>query len=81
MKTTAPLVITISRELGSGGAYIGRKLSEKLNMFYADSEIVTRTAEELSVFEDDVAHHEEKSLPSGTISGKKPNYMSSITRR
>ncbi|HHT21969.1 MAG TPA: cytidylate kinase-like family protein [Bacteroidales bacterium] len=60
MKTTAPLVITISRELGSGGAYIGRKLAEKLNMFYADHEIVTRTAEELSVFEDDVAHHEEK---------------------
>lgn len=60
MKTTAPLVITISRELGSGGAYIGRKLAERLNMFYADNEIVTRTAEELSVFEDDVAHNEEK---------------------
>ncbi len=60
MKTSAPLVITISRELGSGGSYIGRKLAKKLDIFYADSEIVTRTAEELSVFEDDVAHQEEK---------------------
>lgn len=60
MKRSAPLVITISRELGSGGAYIGHKLAEILNMFYADHEIITRTAEKLSVFEEDVAPHEEK---------------------
>ena len=45
MTQTTPLVITISRELGSGGAYIGRKLAEKLNMYYADHAIITRTAE------------------------------------
>ena len=60
MTQTSPLVITISRELGSGGAYIGHKLAEKLNMYYADHEIITRTAEKLSVFVEDVAPHEEK---------------------
>lgn len=54
------LVITISRELGGGGAYIGHKLAEELNMFYADHEIITRTAEKLSVLKDDIADNEEK---------------------
>ena len=60
MPRTSHLAITISRELGSGGAYIGHKLAEELNMYYADHEIITRTAEKLSVFLDDVAPHEEK---------------------
>ena len=60
MTQTSPLVITISRELGSGGAYIGRILAEKLNMYYADHDIITLTAEKLSVFEEDVAPHEER---------------------
>ncbi len=60
MSHESPLVITISRELGSGGAYIGHKLAEKLDLFYADHVIITRTAEKLSVFEEDVAPHEEK---------------------
>lgn len=55
-----PLIITISRELGSGGAYIGHKLAEKLNLFYADHAIIAKTAEKLDVLEDDVALHEEK---------------------
>ena len=59
-QTTSPLVITISRELGSGGSYIGHKLAERLNMYYADHEIITKTAENLSVLLEDVESHEEK---------------------
>lgn len=55
-----PLTITISRKLGSGGAYVGHKLAEKLNMFYADHVIITRTAEEMSLYKEDIEPHEEK---------------------
>ncbi|NLO71364.1 MAG: cytidylate kinase-like family protein [Porphyromonadaceae bacterium] len=60
MSQNSPLVVTISRELGGGGAYIGHKLAEELDMYYADHDIITRTAEKLSVFLDDVAPHEER---------------------
>ncbi|OPY86168.1 MAG: cytidylate kinase [Smithella sp. PtaU1.Bin162] len=62
MKDTAPFVITISRELGSGGAYIGRQLAKKLDVFYADREIIGQAARELSVLQEDVAAREEKIL-------------------
>ena len=35
-----PYVITISRELGSGGRTIGRKLAQKLNFRYSDKELI-----------------------------------------
>jgi len=60
MEQNKPLVITISRQLGSGGAYIGQQLAKKLSMYYADHEIITKTAEELSVLEKDLASQEEK---------------------
>jgi CMP/dCMP kinase len=60
MKKTTPLVITISRQLGSGGAYIGQKLAKKLNMFYANREIITMAAQKLSVLEKDLASRDEK---------------------
>ncbi|HPS55129.1 MAG TPA: cytidylate kinase-like family protein [Sedimentisphaerales bacterium] len=60
MNHTEPLVITISRQLGSGGAYIGRKLAEKLNIFYADREIISMAAKELSVLDEDLETRDEK---------------------
>lgn len=35
-----PHIITISRELGSGGRTIGHKLAEKLNFRYSDKELI-----------------------------------------
>ena len=60
MGTTSPFVITISRQLGSGGAYIGQKLAKNLNIFYADREIITRAAKQFSVLEKDLESTEEK---------------------
>ncbi len=54
------LVITISRELGSGGSYIGQQVAKAMNMYYADHEIITKTAEQLSVVEDDIVAQDEK---------------------
>ncbi len=39
-------IITISRQFGSGGREIGRKLSEKLGYAYFDKELITAVAEQ-----------------------------------
>jgi len=60
VKQTGPFVITISRQLGSGGAYIGQQLAKKLNIFYADREIICHVAKKLSVLEEDLESRDEK---------------------
>ncbi len=40
MNTSEQFVITISRELGSGGRTVGRKLAEALNVRYSDKELI-----------------------------------------
>ncbi len=63
MKKDTPLLITISRQLGSGGAYIGHELSKELHIDCFDKEIVLQAAKKLSVLEEDLASREEK-IPS-----------------
>jgi cytidylate kinase len=60
LKTTANLVITISRELGSGGAYIGRELAQRLDLYYADREIISMAAEELQVVKEELESRDER---------------------
>lgn len=62
MKQTAPFVVTISRQLGSGGAYIGQQLARKLNIYYADRDIISKATELLSAVESDVESRDEKIL-------------------
>jgi cytidylate kinase len=40
MDIRKPFVITVSRELGSGGRTVGRKLAEKLGVRYSDKELI-----------------------------------------
>jgi cytidylate kinase len=40
-------VVTISRQLGSGGAYLGQKIAKALNIKYVDREILFKAAEEM----------------------------------
>ena len=60
MKLNSPFVITISRQLGSGGSYIGQQLSKKLNLFYADRDIICQAAKKLSVLEEELDSRDEK---------------------
>jgi CMP/dCMP kinase len=60
MKLQSPFVITINRQLGSGGAYVGQQLAKILGVFYADREIITRAAQKLSVMVEDLEAQEEK---------------------
>ena len=62
MTKTSPLVITISRQLGSGGSYVGQKLANNLNIFYADREIIHEAAKRLSVLEEVLESRNEKIL-------------------
>lgn len=62
MKQNLPLIITISRQLGSGGAYIGQQLAKKLDIFYADREIIHEVARQLSLLDEDLESRDEKKL-------------------
>jgi cytidylate kinase len=62
MKQTAPLVITISRQLGSGGTYVGQQLAKHLDIFYADREIIGQAAKQLSVLKEELELRDEKIL-------------------
>jgi cytidylate kinase len=60
MKPSKPLVITISRQLGSGGAYVGQQLAKKLDIYYADHEIINKAATQLAVLKENVESRDEK---------------------
>ena len=62
MKQTTPLAITISRQLGSGGAYIGQQIAKKLDIYYADREILSKAAKQLAVLEEELVERDEKLL-------------------
>jgi len=62
MEKTKSFVITISRQLGSGGAYIGQQLAKDLNIFFADREIITKAAKRLSTLEENLELREERTL-------------------
>ena len=53
-------IITISRQYGSGGRYIGRKLAEALDIPFYDKEIILRSAEESGISREVFEQLEEK---------------------
>lgn len=61
-----PLIITIERELGTGGHEIGKKIAEELGIAFYDQHSIVQRAQELGLEMEDVGETEEK-LPSGLI--------------
>jgi len=53
-------VITISRQFGSGGKSLGKKIAESLGYVFADSDVVTRIAQAANVSETWVEHIEKE---------------------
>lgn len=49
MDTKKPFVITVSRELGSGGRTIGRKLAAQLNVRYSDKNLIQDLREKFNL--------------------------------
>lgn len=57
-------IITISREFGSGGREIGKRLADKLGFYYYDREIITKIANEVGFSEEYVKNISEKGVYS-----------------
>ncbi len=52
-------VITISREFGSGGRELGMKLAESLELPFYDKELISLSAEESDLAEEEILHYDE----------------------
>ncbi len=59
MRTT----VTIARQFGSGGSYLGHQLAEKLQIRCLDREIVSGAAQHLDLEESELAVREERKTP------------------
>lgn len=55
-------IITVSREFGSGGREVAKRLSDALGIAYYDREIITEIAKESDLDENYVAHSLEKGI-------------------
>lgn len=55
-----PYSVTISHQLGSGGAYLGEKLANRLGIHFLDRDILKEVARELDLAESELEDREEK---------------------
>ena len=58
--TNTPIVITIAREYGSGGRYIGKLVAEKLDIKLYDKEFIEKMAEDTGLSEEYIRENEQK---------------------
>ena len=63
MNTRLPLVVTISRLFGSGGAYLGRRLASRLKSLYLDNEICQQAAQKLKMSPEEISLRDENITP------------------
>ena len=56
MKLNDPFVITISREVGSGGGSVARKLAEKLNVNYINKQLMQALEERFNLTPAGIEH-------------------------
>ncbi len=54
------IIITVSREYGSGGRYVAKILAEKLGIKFYDKEIITKLAKETGLSEEYIEENEQK---------------------
>ena len=59
-KLNKNIIITISREYGSGGRYVGRLIADKLGIKFYDKEIITKLAEKTGLSEEYIENNEQK---------------------
>ena len=59
-ETKNRVIITINREYGSGGRYIGRLVAEKLNIKFYDKELIKVVSQEAGLSEEFIEENEQK---------------------
>ncbi len=60
IKVNKQIVITIAREYGSGGRYIGRLIADKLGIKFYDKDFVIQLAKETGLSEEYIENNEQK---------------------
>lgn len=59
-KLDQQIVITIARQYGSGGRYIGRLIADKLGIKFYDKDFIVKVAKETGLSEEYIENHEQK---------------------
>lgn len=54
------VIITVAREYGSGGRYVGRLIADKLGIKFYDKDFIQKVAEETGLSEEYIENHEQK---------------------
>ena len=62
-KLSKKFIITVSREYGSGGRYVGRLIADKLGIKFYDKDLIIRLAEETGLTEEYIEENEERRDP------------------
>ena len=57
------ITVTLARQLGCGGSYLGQRLAENLHIRCLDREIVSGAAQQIALNEAEVAAREERGTP------------------
>jgi cytidylate kinase len=57
---TEPFVITISRQLGTGGSFLGQCLAKRLGIYYMDREIISEVSKRIQLSEEELGPYDEK---------------------
>ena len=57
------ITVTLARQLGCGGSYLGQRIAENLNVRCLDREIVSGAAQQVALNESEVAAREERGTP------------------
>jgi len=65
---TAPVIVTISRQFGSGGRQLGQAVAEQLGVPFYDREIIDMTALESDMSSEYVERNEQSQSPSDLLS-------------
>lgn len=63
MANDKTFAITISRQLGSGGTYLGQRLAKRLGALYMNREILQKAAEKLNLPVEDLESRDESVTP------------------
>lgn len=71
MNTHQPFIITISRELGSGGHTVGQLLAERLGVRFSDKELIKALREEFHLTTDAIER----------LKGEKKDWLTSLLRK
>ena len=74
MNKNEQFVITLNRELGSGGHTVGRLLAEKLHVTYYDKAVINALTDRLGMTVEESKPSREKNAPGGMSSAVVPAY-------